>query len=224
MPPDPQSCSRGSGHLRSGGRPGARRAAAAAGAPCWLPSTRRIPSRRPRASPLRGEGEERGAGRSAGTRCPLTGCGRAAESPQHCPAAPRRAARLRGRPWRAGGRGRGGGRRRREGGGRTADSELRGPLRTGAGWDRALRWTFPASLKPRRSGRPLHPSELPGRSVPPAARPDLAPRVRSERRAKRPAPLPGASVLSSRGSEPPAALEVGGFSFQTMPVIHSLVS
>lgn len=118
----------------------------------------------------------------------------------------------------------GGGRRRREGGGRTADSELRGPLRTGAGWDRALRWTFPASLKPRRSGRPLHPSELPGRSVPPAARPDLAPRARSERREKRPAPLPVASVLSSRGSEPPAALEVGGFSFQTMPVIHSLVS
>lgn len=144
------------------------------------------------------------------------------------PALPRRSAPRRSAPRAAmaGGRTRtgGGGRRRREGGGRTADSELRGPLRTGAGWDRALRWTFPASLKPRRSGRPLHPSELPGRSVPPAARPDLAPRVRSERRAKRPAPLPGASVLSSRGSEPPAALEVGGFSFQTMPVIHSLVS
>lgn len=77
-----------------------------------------------------GRGGGGGAGRSAGTRCPLTGRGRAAENPRHCSAAPRRAARLRGRPWRAGGEG--GGERRREGGGRTADSGPRGPLRARA--------------------------------------------------------------------------------------------
>lgn len=157
-----------------------------------------------------GRGGGGGAGRSAGTRCPLTGRGRAAENPRHCSAAPRRAARLRGRPWRAGGEG--GGER---GGGKEAAAPPtpgRGdPSEPGrragagrAGWGRALRWPrylgrgrpFPASLKPRSSGRPLHPSELPGRSVPPAARPDLA--LRAVPPALRSVP-PGRLALLCRG-------------------------
>lgn len=89
-------------------------------------SRRRLPSHGSRTSPLRGGGElggwlvvveGGGAGRTERRDTPprlspLTGRWQAAARPRHCRSAPRRASRLRGRPWRAGG-GKAG-RRRRE--------------------------------------------------------------------------------------------------------------